>query len=145
MTHFIEKIQTVIGHVEVHRFLRGCVVAAFIFVLYLSAGLTLRYVLGLSHLYAAFGAFLITSPVSYFGHALYTFRTRTGYSDALRFFGSVVLTGFTSWLVVNVGVEAMGIPFWIGLVIITTAVPIMNYLLMRLFVFAQALGHPKPL
>jgi putative flippase GtrA len=140
--HIAEKLWAGIGHVEVQRFLRGCIVAAFIFTVYMGAGLLLRYLLGFSELYAAFGAFLISSPVSYFGHALYTFRTRTtSYSDALRFFGLMLLTGLISWLVMNAGVKVMGIPFWMGLIIITVVVPILNYLLMRLYVFAHAFTH----
>ena len=89
----------------------------------------------------ALGAFLISAPVSYFGHGWYTFNTTVfDATNAARFFGSLLLTMAISWLVMHVGVLRIGMPYWTGLLTITIAVPIINYLLMRLFVFTRTMN-----
>jgi putative flippase GtrA len=126
--------------VEIRRLLRGCVVAIVVFTSYMAAGLGLRHLAGLEEVTAAMLAVIIASPISYFGHALFTFRV--GFADrsyALKFVGLIAITFVINWAIVKIGVQRIGIPYWLGLFTTTIIVPIVNYLLLRLYVFASGL------
>jgi putative flippase GtrA len=136
----LQHARAAIVAVEARRFLRGCIVASVTFTIFMAVGLGLRHLAGLGEVPAAILAVIVTSPVSYFGHALFTFRV--GLADrsyALKFVGLLALTLAISWAVVNVGVQRIGIPYWLGLFTTTIVVPLVNYSLLRLYVFASGL------
>jgi putative flippase GtrA len=128
--------------VEIRRFLRGCIVAAFIFAVYVTSGMWLRHGLGMDETAAALLGVLFTAPFSYFGHARFTFRVSLGErSYVSRFLLSLGVAFLTAWLVVHVGVEKFGLPFWIGLVLTTIIIPVVNYAVLRLYVFARGIDE----
>jgi putative flippase GtrA len=126
--------------VEVRRFLRGCVVASVAFTTFMAAGLGFHHLAGLEETTAAILAVIVTCPISYFGHALFTFRV--GLADrsrALKVAGLLAMTLVISWAVMSIGVRRIGMPYWLGLFTTTIAVPLINYLILRLHVFASGL------
>lgn len=125
---------------ETRYFIRGCIVATFVFVTYMSAGLLFRYVFGMPAAIAAIAAVLVAAAVSYFGHSYFTFQVSSrNWSYVTRFAALLLLTIVVNWCVMTVVPSAVNFPYWLRMIVATTLVPMLNYVMLRLFVFAAGL------
>lgn len=89
---------------------------------------------------------LIAGGVSYFGHALYSFRVRSDNGVFRRRFVVIAIVTFaTNGLVTWLLTDVMGVSYRISIAIVTVLIPITNYLANRLWVFQPGMARLVPL
>lgn len=87
-------------------------------------------------------AFFLAIVLQYIGHALFTFERRLINRSQITKFAIMVGCGFgMSMLVTGPLAEALGMPAWAAALAVALYLPVQNYILMTLWVFA--VPHPK--
>lgn len=81
-------------------------------------------------------AFLTAFMVSYVGHHRFTFRSSEAHRDSLPKFFFVAVIGLAlNQLIVFVMVDTLGLQYYSALIVVVLVVPIMTYLLGKVWVF----------
>jgi putative flippase GtrA len=125
--------------IEFVRIARASVVALAATAVYMGTGLALHHGVGLGAGTSSVVAVLSAAPVSYFGHAWVTFEvTSARQQQAGRFAAAAALTMAFAWLGTYFA-DYFGLPYWVGLTAAILAAGV-NYLLVRLYVFAAAVA-----
>ena len=77
-------------------------------------------------------------PFSYLGHKLFTFRSRGAHHDELPRFVVAAIIGLSiSASVPELAVRQWHAPPWVGYLAACVAVPVLNYMVLWLWVFAH--------
>jgi putative flippase GtrA len=102
-------------------------------------GIAAHHGLGLGPGPSSIVAVLSAAPVSYFGHAWGTFEVASARQQQVgRFAATAALTMAFAWVGTYLA-NRLGLPYWVGLTAAILAA-IVNYLLVRLYVFAAAIA-----
>ena len=91
-------------------------------------------VIGVSLLRANIGAFCSAIFVSYFGNALWSFETKGEVKSMGKFFVASAITLLLIVFISNWVTEA-GLPPYIGVLMIAVVIPIVGFILQKLWVF----------
>lgn len=115
----------------------GTVVAALYVLMYL-AFLTF----GLNQALANLAAFLVAVTVQYIGQTWWTFRKPLAVPDQIFRFACTIGLGFlVSAIITGTLGPAMNWPDAISAAIVAVVLPVQNYLIFRIWVFAEASGE----
>jgi putative flippase GtrA len=105
-------------------------------VLHVAVALLVQHALPVSAQAANFAGFCAAVTLSYFGHARFTFQVgaQSG-GQFLRFVATSLLGLATSSSTVWLITTKLGFSFWVAMVVVAAAVPLMTYIAMRYWVF----------
>lgn len=99
-------------------------------------GMGLHHGAGMSPLWANFFAFTAAVVVSFVGQSRLTFPEATADRRAFGRFVCVALFGLgLNQVIVGIVTGPFGQPYWVGLALVVTTVPVATYNLMRLWAF----------
>jgi putative flippase GtrA len=101
----------------------------------LVASLLLKSV-GLSLLVSNMAAFFSAAFVSYFGNATWSFQAKAEVRSMQKYVGSSVIT-LTLIVVISNGVTQAGLSPYVGILMIALIVPVVGFLLQKLWVFRR--------
>jgi putative flippase GtrA len=83
-------------------------------------------------------AFIITIPISYFGHGNFTFQIKNTNKAQLKRYLIYVVFGFVcSNLIMYLSSTSNYLNAYIGVIIITVLFPIINFLALKFLVFSK--------
>ncbi len=82
-------------------------------------------------------AYLLATLVSYFGHKLLTFRSRVAHHRALPKFLAQAGIGYLYANICMHGVAILQWPYWIGVAVVTTSLPVFNFIVFNNVVFSE--------
>lgn len=124
------------------RILRFATVGGAVAVLYV--GLYVAFLTaGLPQAWANGAAFALAVCVQYVGQTWWTFRRPLAVPDQARRFACTVGFGFlTSGLITGLAGPALGLSDTLSAAIVAVVLPVQNYVIFRLWVFADP-GHKK--
>ncbi|PCJ07893.1 MAG: polysaccharide biosynthesis protein GtrA [Rhodobacteraceae bacterium] len=112
----------------------GTVVAALYVLMYLAF-----LAMGLNQPLANLAAFLVAVTVQYFGQTWWTFRKPLGRPDQIVRFACTIGLGFlVSAGVTGVLGPALNWPDSVSAAVVAVVLPVQNYLIFRIWVFAEA-------
>lgn len=121
------------------RVFRFALVGGLVAVIYVSLYLAFLQ-LGLSRTLANGAAFGLAVVTQYLGQTLFTFRRSLSEAGQIARFATMIGFGFlTSALVTGWIGPAASAPEWAAAAAVAVILPVQNYLLMRLWVYAEAL------
>jgi putative flippase GtrA len=101
---------------------------------YIAIALLLLYVFDMSLLAANICAFFVPMAISYFGNALWSFEAKGEFRSFGKFSCVSVLT-LTLMVVSSRSVSEAGLPPYFGILIVAVAIPVISFLLQKLWVF----------
>jgi len=120
------------------QFLRFAVVGTVVAALYVLMYLAFL-ALGLSQPVANFLAFLVAVSVQYIGQTWWTFRKPLGLPDQVIRFGCTIGLGFlVSAGITGVLGPVLNWPDAVSAAVVAVVLPVQNYLIFRIWVFAEA-------
>ena len=120
----------------VAQFLRFAVVGATTAAIYFVGYVLLRDLDLVGPAVAAVLAYGAAITFQYIGHSNYTFRAREPRRGGLVRFLVLNGVGLALSVLISVGFYAAGWPDWLASTLVVTALPVMNWVVMRLWVFA---------
>jgi len=82
-------------------------------------------------------AYLLSTLVSYFGHKWLTFRSRVAHHRAMPKFLAQAGIGYLYASICVHGVAILQWPYWIGIAVVTTSLPVLNFVVFNKIVFAE--------
>lgn len=116
------------------QFMRYGLVGAISTTIHVVAAFFFLNIVGVTLLMANVGAFFTAISVSYFGNALWSFEAGGEVRSMGRFFAA---SGVTLALIVLIsnGVTMAGLPPYTGILMIAVVIPIVGFLIQKLWVF----------
>jgi putative flippase GtrA len=113
-----------------------CIVGVLLAVLYFVVASVGTSVIGLQPATASGMAYLLNIPVAYFAHRMVTFRSSELHHVAFPRFVVTSCMGLAlSWLIPHLLLRMFAIPHWLAFLAVGVAVPTINFLATRIWVF----------
>lgn len=101
--------------------------------------------LGLPAALASLGAYALAALLSYTGHRLMTFAGEAAHGRAAPRFAALTLAGYGAALAIPAALtDGLGAPPLVPIALTCLAVPALNYVVLRRYVFAGAAGPASP-
>ncbi|MDQ2632904.1 MAG: GtrA family protein [Pseudomonadota bacterium] len=99
---------------------------------------------GLDATPASVAAYLAGAVFSYSGHRVVTFMSAGAVAFEVPRFAAATAAGLTlSTLLAAILTDLGGLPVWIPVVLTSTLVPAMNFIIFRNYVFVSRAGYPS--